>query len=96
MLVCRGPDCISRGAHDVYTAVATEIHRQGMMGDEVVQTLCGCVGPLCGTGPVVCSYPTGAWYAGVTPADVPEIVRRDIAAGEVVERLEARRVKGAA
>ena len=45
---------------------------------------------------MICAYPTGAWYTGVTPGDVPEIVRRDVAAGDVVERLESRRVKGAA
>lgn len=96
VLVCRGPDCLSRGAQDIYTAVAVETHRQGLSDERVVQSQCGCVAPLCGSGPVVCSYPTGAWYAGVTPGDVPEIVSRDIAGGQVVERLEARRVEGAA
>lgn len=96
LLVCRGPDCASRGAQDVYTAFATEIHHQGMSEDDVVQTQCGCVAPLCGAGPVVCAYPTGAWYAGVTPEDVSVIVRSDIGRGEVVERLEARRLGGAA
>ena len=62
VLVCRGPDCSARGAQEVYTAVAWEIERQGL-SDEVVQTQSGCVGPLCGGGPVVCCYPTGAWYA---------------------------------
>ena len=96
VLVCRGPDCLSRGAQDVYTALAAETHRQGLSDEQVVQTQCGCVAPLCGTGPVVCSSPTGAWYAGVTPDDVPELVHRDIAGGEVLERLGTRRVEGAA
>lgn len=96
VLVCRGPDCSSRGAHDVYTAMATELHRQGVPDDEVVQSQSGCVGPVCGSGPVVCCYPTGAWYAPVTPGDVDEIVTRDVGRGEVVERLVAQRVEGAA
>ncbi|MGD9571717.1 MAG: ferredoxin [Thermoleophilia bacterium] len=96
VLVCRGPDCLSRGAQDVYTALAAETHRLGLSDEEVVQSVCGCVGPVCGAGPVVCCYPTGAWYTGVTPDDVPEIVQHDIAGGRVVERLEARRVEGAA
>ena len=88
LLVCRGPDCTSRGSHVVYTRFAAEVHAAGL-DEAVVQTQTGCVGPVCGTGPVVCCYPTGAWYAGVTPDDVPEIVSRDLARGEIVERLEA-------
>lgn len=96
VLVCRGPDCLSRGSQDVYTALAAETHLRGLSDEEVVQTQCGCVGPLCGEGPVVCCYPSGAWYAGVSPDDVREIVHHDIAGGRVVERLLARRVEGVA
>ncbi len=88
LLVCRGPDCTSRGSHDVYTAFATAVHEAGL-DEDVVQTETGCVRPLCGTGPVVCCYPTGAWYAGVAPGDVAEIVSRDLAQGEIVERLDS-------
>jgi (2Fe-2S) ferredoxin len=88
LLVCRGPDCTSRGSHAVYTRFATQVHEAGLDG-AVVQTQTGCVAPVCGSGPVVCCYPTGAWYVGVTPDDVPEIVGRDLARGEIVERLEA-------
>ena len=95
LLVCRGPDCTSRGSHEVYTRFATEVHEAGL-DDVVVQTQTGCVGPLCGNGPVVCCYPTGAWYTGVAPDDVPEIVSRDLARGEIVERLEATTREGAA
>jgi (2Fe-2S) ferredoxin len=95
VLVCRGPDCVSRGGHDVYTAMAWEIERHGL-ADEVVQTQTGCVGPLCGSGPVVCCYPSGAWYAPVAPGDVPEIVERDLAGGAPVDHLTAARLEGAA
>jgi (2Fe-2S) ferredoxin len=91
--VCRGPECASRGAQDVFTEMAAQVHAQGL-SDEVLQTLCGCVAPLCGRGPVVCSYPSGAWYGGVAPADVTEIVSSDLAAGEVVQRLVAGRLGG--
>lgn len=94
-LVCRGPDCSSRSAQDVYTALAWELERQGL-GEEVVQTQCGCVGPLCGGGPVVCCYPTGAWYAPVSPEDVATIVARDLGRGEVADDLAAARLDGAA
>ena len=96
VLVCRGPDCTSRGAQDVYTEMAAQRHAQGQEEDAVVQSQTGCIGPLCGQGPVVCCYPTGAWYAPVGTADVEEIVRRDLGEGAVVERLEARRLEGAA
>jgi (2Fe-2S) ferredoxin len=95
VLVCRGPDCAARGAQDVYTAIAWEVERLGL-GDEVVQTQCGCVGPLCGRGPVVCCYPTGAWYAAVTAGDAAAIVGRDLARGEPVDDLAAARLEGAA
>ena len=95
VLVCRGPDCLSRGAQDVYTQMASEVHAQGL-DEDVVQTQSGCVGPLCGQGPVVCCYPTGAWYAGVGPGDVPEIVRTDLAGGGVVVELMAARLEGGA
>ena len=95
VLVCRGPDCASRGAQDVYTAVAAETHRRGLGDEEVVQTQCGCVGPVCGTGPVVLCYPTGAWYTGVAPEDVADIVASDLEDGAVVEHLAAARLERA-
>ena len=91
VLICRGPDCASRGAQDVYTAVAAEADRQGA-GEDVVQGQSGCVGPVCGRGPVVCCYPTGAWYVDVRPEDAEEIVREDLGAGRAVERLIGERV----
>ena len=96
VLVCRGPDCSSRGAHEVYTAMAAERQAQGLVEDDVVQSQSGCIGPLCGHGPVVCCYPTGAWYAPVGAADVAEIVARDLGDGVIVERLAARRLEGTA
>jgi (2Fe-2S) ferredoxin len=93
VLVCRGPDCASRGSQAVYTRMAAELPRLGI-DEEVTQTSSGCIGPLCGRGPVVCCYPTGAWYAGVGPDDVTEIAERDVAGGEVVDRLRAARIEG--
>jgi (2Fe-2S) ferredoxin len=95
LLVCRGPDCASRGAQDVYTALAWEVERQGL-SDEVVQTQCGCVGPLCGAGPVVCCYPTGAWYAPVGAGDAARLVEADLGRGEVRDDLARARLEGAA
>ena len=95
LLVCRGPDCAARDAQDVYTALADAVEERGLSG-EVTQTQSGCVGPLCGEGPVVCCYPTGAWYGAVTAGDAADIVRDDLEGGRVVERLVAVRLEGVA
>ncbi|MEQ8832939.1 MAG: (2Fe-2S) ferredoxin domain-containing protein [Miltoncostaeaceae bacterium] len=94
ILICRGPDCTSRGSQDTYTAFARELEALGGGEDEVVQTQCGCVGPMCGAGPTVCVYPDGVWYGGVTADDVPEIVTGHIAGGTPVQRLVAARLGG--
>lgn len=91
VLICRGPDCAARGAQDVYTAVAAAAERNGLH-EEVTQGQSGCVGPVCGQGPVVCCYPSGAWYVAVSPDDAEEIVREDLGAGRAVERLVGARV----
>ena len=75
--------------------VAGATARRGL-SEEIVQTQSGCVGPLCGGGPVVCCYPTGAWYAPVAPTDAAAIVERDLEHGEVVHGLAAARLEGAA
>ena len=51
VLVCRGPDCASRGAQDVYTAMACARSSARGLSEEVVQSQSGCIGPLCGGGP---------------------------------------------
>jgi (2Fe-2S) ferredoxin len=94
LLVCRGPDCASRGAQEVYTALADEVHLRGL-SEVVTQTQTGCVGPICGGGPVVCCYPSGAWYAGVAPSDAAAIVGADLRGGEIVERLAVARIGAA-
>ena len=92
VLICRGPDCLSRGAQDTYTAFARELAALDLPEDEVVQSQCGCVGPVCGGGPTVCVYPDGVWYGAVQADDVPEIVREHIAGGRPVERLVVSRL----
>jgi (2Fe-2S) ferredoxin len=52
----------------------------------VAVTACDCLGP-CFDGPNLVIYPEGVWYAGVTAADVQEIVERHLVGGAVVERL---------
>ena len=95
LLICRGPDCLSRGAQATYTAFTRDLAGRDLPEDEVVQTQSGCIGPACGTGPVVCCYPTATWYGAVTPDDVAEIVEEDLLAGRPVDRLATGRLKDA-
>jgi (2Fe-2S) ferredoxin/predicted O-methyltransferase YrrM len=62
-----------------------EIDARGLE-DVVLVTTCGSLG-LCEWGPNMIVYPEGVWYAGVTPADVPEIVRSHFQEDTPVERL---------
>jgi (2Fe-2S) ferredoxin len=82
---------MSRGAQAVYTQIATTIADENL-GDVVVQTQCGCVAPFCGQGPMVCAYPSGAWYSGVDEVSSLRIVREDLATGEPAEGLHVHRI----
>uniref|UniRef100_UPI0018E18DCE (2Fe-2S) ferredoxin domain-containing protein n=1 Tax=Acetomicrobium sp. S15 = DSM 107314 TaxID=2529858 RepID=UPI0018E18DCE len=42
---------------------------------------------FCEMGPIVVVYPEGAFYCGVTPKDVPEIVEEHLYKGRLVKRL---------
>ena len=77
--------CRALGAIEVYEAFAKELEHTGM-ANEVRLVKTGCQG-LCARAPVMTIDPWGYFYGGVTPEDVPEIVERTLAKGEVIERL---------
>jgi (2Fe-2S) ferredoxin/SAM-dependent methyltransferase len=79
------PCCLARGAGKVIAALRREIEAQGLE-DDVQVTTCGSLG-LCERGPNMVVYPEGVWYSGVTPEDVPEIVRSHFQENTPVERL---------
>jgi len=79
------PGCCARGSVQVIEALRREIDARGLE-DDVQVTTCGSLG-LCEWGPNMIVYPEGVWYAGVTPADVPEIVRSHFEENTPVERL---------
>ncbi len=82
------PCCSARGSARVIEALRAEVAKQGL-ASEVQITACGSIG-LCERGPNMIVYPEGTWYSGVTPGDVPEIVRKHLAKGVIVERLANR------
>lgn len=85
VLVCAGTNCHLKGAASLRQLMTNEIDRQGLSEEiRVVET--GCFG-LCEQGPVVVVYPEGAFYARVTPADIPVIVSEHLMKGRIVESL---------
>ena len=77
--------CAARGGHAVLEALRREVGMRGLAG-EVQVTSCGSLG-LCERGPNMVVYPEGAWYSGVRPEDVPEIVESHFRRGMPVARL---------
>ncbi len=79
------PACAAGGSGKVLDALRKEIAAQGLL-DAVQVTTCGSLG-LCEHGPNLVVYPEGIWYCGLTPADIPELVRTQFREGTVLERL---------
>jgi len=79
------PCCAARGSAKTIEALRREIDARGLE-DEVQITACGSIG-LCEHGPNMIVYPEGVWYSGVTPEDVPEIVKSHFENDTPVERL---------
>src|SRR5450759_1957119 len=79
------PCCAARGSVQVLEALRREVVARGLE-DEVQVTACGSLG-LCEHGPNLVIYPEGTWYSGVSPADVPEIVRSHFEENTPVARL---------
>jgi (2Fe-2S) ferredoxin/ubiquinone/menaquinone biosynthesis C-methylase UbiE len=79
------PCCSARNSAGVIDALRREIASQGLL-DVVQLTTCGSLG-LCEHGPNMVVYPEGVWYSGLTPGDIPELVRSQFRDGVVLERL---------
>ena len=79
------PSCAPNGGREVYQAFVREIARRGYP-DGVKVTSTSCLTP-CQCGPNVVVYPEGAWYAGVGPSDVPELLDSHILRNQPLARL---------
>ncbi|MFU8795979.1 MAG: NADH-ubiquinone oxidoreductase-F iron-sulfur binding region domain-containing protein [Dehalococcoidia bacterium] len=75
----------SRGSLDVAQRFRDEIRDAGLDNDVFVRET-GCQG-FCEREPVVIVYPEAIYYVNVEAKDVPEIVSKTLAKGEVVDRL---------
>jgi (2Fe-2S) ferredoxin len=78
--------CADRGCADLLFAFAELVETNDALLETVKVNTTNCLGP-CRAGPSVVVYPEAVWYAGVTAADVPEIVREHLIGGRPVERL---------
>lgn len=77
--------CSASGSSQVLDTLHRELSSRGL-SDDVQVTTCACLG-TCNHGPVMIVYPEGAWYSGVKPEDVSEIVGSHLASGKVLTRL---------
>ena len=85
VLALCGTGCGAVGSLDVADALDAEIRRRDL-ADTVVVKRTGCHG-FCEQGPMVVVRPEGLFYAHVEPEDAPEIIKRTVMRGEVVDRL---------
>ncbi len=81
--ICAGTGCRGYGCISVKEELETEIKRQNM-NVEVRAT--GCFG-FCEKGPLVVIHPEKIFYQQVKVKDVPEIISKTVAQGEILEKL---------
>lgn len=87
VLVCVDPECESKGAHAVQTALQTELEAQGLSEEVRVMETSRLGG--CASGPEIMVYPDEVHYSGLTVADIPYLVEEHFLKGRVVDRLFA-------
>ena len=85
VVLCGGTGCLSSHSHEIKEEFEKLIAEKGL-GDKVTVNQVGCFG-FCSQGPFVKIYPEDTLYRMVHLTDVEEIVEKDLAGGEVVERL---------
>ena len=97
VLVCTSKSCSANGSEAVLEAFKAQLIEEQLLfykhnrEGEIQCIQCGSVG-FCAIGPAVLVYPDGIWYAHVTPADVPEIIKSHLKGGVPVERLVRKRL----
>ncbi len=84
--VCGGTGCKASGAGPLIEAFRKEIADR-KLDVEVIST--GCHG-FCERGPLVVLHPSGVFYQKVKIKDIPEILDKTLAKGELIARLQYR------
>jgi (2Fe-2S) ferredoxin len=97
VLVCTGSYCSEgRGGRATYSALASLLQREGLLfgPTRVKRSEAPCLG-VCAGGPIVCVYPEGVWYAGVTEKTMERIVVEHLKGGKVIEERVFHRLEQA-
>ena len=85
IVLCGGTGCLSSNSKEIMEKFVEVLEAKGL-SDKATVNQVGCFG-FCSQGPFVKIYPEDTLYRMVSIDDVEEIVDKDIAGGEIVERL---------
>ena len=90
LLVCTGRQCAADGMDaQALDRLGNKLIRAGLLQQgpqRVKPSRVDCLG-ACGSGPVMCVQPDGAWYWGVTPEDFDRIICQHLLGGQIVQEL---------
>jgi len=85
ILVCKDPDCVHKGAHEVMDALQRELAAEGLINEiQVLET--SRIG-RCWNGPEMMVYPEGVHYTNLTVDDIPFLVEEHFLKGRIAERF---------
>jgi NADH-quinone oxidoreductase subunit F len=85
VFVCMGTGCKACGGDEILGSFENTLKRAELQ-DRVEVVMTGCRG-FCENGALVAVRPLGTLYSRVDPDDVPDIVEKSVARGEVIDRL---------
>lgn len=85
ILVCKSTGCSAFGSDVIIKGFQDELKKKGLQSKVDVK-ITGCHG-FCERGPILVINPQGIFYERCKPEDIPEIISKTIAKGEIVERL---------
>jgi (2Fe-2S) ferredoxin len=77
--------CAEKGAEGLFDQLKAMVKDEGLAGRIIVNRT-NCL-KHCSQGVTVAVHPDNVWYARVTTADLPEMVRSHLVEGRPVERL---------
>ena len=69
----QGPCCEARGSAELHAALKEQVKALGLSA-KIRVSRSGCLN-RCAKGPNLMVFPDNVWHAGVTPEDLPEILR---------------------